>query len=110
MRDPYIDVCKGGELAFGILISVLSLIVLDSTWRMMISYSSLGKFREASFTREVSARFHDPPPRKLTLSFVHSHPSHPIEGLFSMHSTLYVYLGGMQRTLSMEQVRWSSFD
>ncbi len=76
----------------------------------MISYSSLGEFREASVTGEVSGRFHDHPPRKLSLPFVHSHPSHPIEGLFSMHHTSHVYLGGMQRTLTMEQVRWSSFD
>jgi len=77
---------------------------------MMISYSSLGEFREASVTGEVSGRFHDFPPHTLPLPFVHSRPSHPIEGLFNMHHTLYVYLGGMQRTLSMEQVRWSNFD
>jgi len=77
---------------------------------MMISYSSLGEFREASVTGEVSGRFHDFPPLTLPLPFIHSHPSHPIEGIFSMHHTLYVYLGGMQCTLSMKQVRWSSFD
>ena len=93
---------QGGESAFGILISILSLIVLDSTWRLMISYSSLGEFREASVIGEVSGRFYDHPPRKLTLPFVHSRPSHPIEGLFSMHRTSRVYLGGMQRTLTME--------
>jgi len=76
----------------------------------MISYSSLGEFREASVTGEVSRRFHDPPPYRLTLPFVHSRPSHPIEGIFKMHRTSCVYLGGMQRTLTMEQVRWSSFD
>jgi len=37
---------------------------------MMISYSSLGKFREASVTGEVSGRFHDFPPHKLSLPFV----------------------------------------
>ena len=79
----------GGESASGILISVLSLIVLDSTWRLMISYSSLGEFKEASVTGEVSGRFHDHPPRKLSLPFVHSRPSHPIEGIFSMHRTFY---------------------
>ena len=101
---------QGGESASGILISVLSLIVLDSTWRLMISYSSLGECREASVTGEVSRRFHDPPPCRLTLPFVHSRPSHPIGGIFSMHHTSCVYLGGMQRTLTMEQVRWSIFD
>ena len=76
----------------------------------MIFYSSLGEFREESVTGEVPGRFHDFPPRTLPLPFVHSCPSHPIEGLFSMHHTLYVYLGGMHLTLSMEQVIWSSFD
>ena len=76
----------------------------------MISYSSLGEFMEASVTGEVSGRFHDFPPRTLPLPFVHSRPSHPIEGIFNMHRTLSVYLGGMQRTLSMEQERWPSFD
>ena len=80
---------QGGESASSILISVLSLIVLDSTWRLMISYSSLGKFREASVIREVSGRFYDHPPRKLSLPFVHSCPFHPTEVLFSMHRTLY---------------------
>jgi len=77
---------------------------------MMISYSSLGEIKEASATGEVFGRFHDFPPRTLPLPFVHSHPSHPIEGIFHMHHTLYEYLGGMHRTLSMEQVGWSSFD
>ncbi len=110
MRDPYIDVCKGGWVSFWDLISVLSLIVLDSTWRLMISCSSLGECREASVTWEVSRRFHDPPPCRLTLSFFHSRPSQPIEGHFKMHRTSCVYLGGMQRTLTMDQVRWSNFD
>ena len=110
MRDPYIDVCKGGWSSFWDLISVLSMIVLDSTWRMMISYSFLGEFREASVTGEVSRRFHDHPPRTLPLPFVHSCPSHAIEGLFIMHHTSCVHLGGMHHTLTMEQVRWSSFD
>ena len=101
---------QGRWVSFWDLISVLSLIFLDSTWRIMISYSPMGEFREASVTREVSRRFHDFPPRTLPLPFVHSHPSHLIEGLFSMHHTLYVYLGVMHHTLSMEQVRWSSFD
>jgi len=76
----------------------------------MISYSSLGEFREASVTEEVSRIFHDLPSHILPLPFVHSHPSHPIEGLFSMHCMSHVNLGGMHHTLTMEQVRWSSFD
>jgi len=80
---------QGGESASGILISVLSLIVLDSTWRLMISYSSLGEFREASVTGEVSGRFHEDPPCKLSLPFVYSRPPHPTEGISSMHHTLY---------------------
>jgi len=77
------------------LINVLSLIVLYAIWRMMISYSSLGEIREASVIGEVSGRFHDFPPCTLPLPFVHSHPSHPIEGLFNMHRTLCEYLGGL---------------
>jgi len=76
----------------------------------MISYSFLVEFRKASVIGEVSRRFHAPPPCGLTLPFVPSSPSHPIEGLFDMHCTYRVYLGGMHRTLPMEQVKWSSFD
>ena len=109
MRDPYIDICKGDEWACD-LISVFPLIVLASTWRLMISYSSLVEFREASVTGEVSGRFHAFPPRGLTLPFVTSRPSHPIEGIFEMQRTHRVYLGEMQHTLPMEQVKWSCFD
>ena len=109
MRDPYIDICKGDESACD-LISVFPLIVLAFTWRLMISYSSLVEFREASVTGEVSGRFHASPPRGLTLPFVPSRPLHPIEGFSDMHHTYCVYSGGMQRTLPMEQVKWSSFD
>jgi len=101
---------QGGWVSFWDLISVFSLIVLDSTWRLMISYSSLVEFREASVTGEVSGRFHAPPPCGLTLPFVSSRQSHPIEGFFDMHHTYLVYSGGMQCTLPMEQVKWSSFD
>jgi len=55
----------------------------------MISYSSLDEFREASVIGEVSGRFHDHPPCKLSPPFVHYHPSHPTEGLSSMHHTFY---------------------
>jgi len=55
----------------------------------MISYSSLGEFREASVIGEVSGRFYDHPPCKLSLPFVHSCASHPTEGIFSMHHTFY---------------------
>src|ERR1700727_3666459 len=79
----------GGDSSFGVLISVLSLIVLDSTWRLMISYSSLVENREASVRGEASGRFHDLPPCILSLPFVHSRPSHPTEEQFSMHRTLY---------------------
>ena len=103
MRDPYIDICNGDESACD-LISVLFLIVLASTWRLMVSYSSLVKFREASVTGETSGRFHDFPPCRLTLPFVSSHSSHPIEGIFEMQRTHRVYLGEMQCTLAMEQV------
>jgi len=109
MRDPYIDICKGDESAC-VLISVLPLIVLASTWRLMISYSSLVEFREASVIGETSGRFHAFPPCRLTLPFVSSRPSHPIEGIFEMQRTHWVYLGEMHRTLAMEQVQWSCFD
>ena len=104
MRDPYIDVYRGDESAYD-LISVFPLIVLASTWRLMISYSSLVEFREASVTGEVSGRFHASPPCGLTLSFVTSRPSHPIEGLFEMQRTHTVRLGEMQHTLPMEQLK-----
>ena len=104
MRDPYIDICKGDESACD-LISVFPLIVLASTWRLMISYSSLVEFKEASLTGEVSGRFHASPPRGMTLPFVTSRPSHPIEGLFEMQCTHTVCLGEMQRTLPMEQLK-----
>lgn len=55
----------------------------------MISYSSLGEFREASVIGEVSGRFHVEPPCKLSLPFFHSHSSHPAEELSSMHRTFY---------------------
>jgi len=55
----------------------------------MISYSSLGEFREASVIGEISGRFHDDPPCKLSLPFVYSHPSHPTEELSSMDHTLF---------------------
>ena len=102
--DPYIDVCNGDESACD-LISVFPLIVLTSTWRLMISYSSLVKFREASVTGEVSGSFHASPPRGMTLPFVISHLSHPIEGLFEMQCTHTVCLGEMQCTLPMEQLK-----
>ena len=109
MRDPYIDICKGDELACD-LISVLPLIILASTWILMISYSSLVEFREANVIGEVSGRFHASPPRVLTLPFVTSRPSHHIEGLFEMKRTHRVYLGEMQCTLPLQQVKWSFFD
>jgi len=76
----------------------------------MVSYLSLVKFREASVTGEVSGRFHAPSPCGLTLPFVPSRPLHPIEGIFDMHHTYFVCLGGIQCTFPMEQVKWSSFD
>ena len=57
MRDPYIDVCKEDESACD-LISVFSLSVLASTWRLKASYSSLVEFSEASVTGEDSGSFH----------------------------------------------------
>ena len=55
----------------------------------MISYSSLVENREASVKGEASGRFYDLPPRKLSLPFVYSRPSHPTEGPSSMYHTLY---------------------
>ena len=57
MRDPFIDMCKEDESACD-LISVFSLIVLASTWRLRASYSSLVEFSEASVTGEDSGSFH----------------------------------------------------
>ena len=51
----------------------------------MISYSSLGEFREASVKWAVSRRFFGFQPSQLPLPFVFSHSSHPTEGIFSMH-------------------------
>ena len=56
----------------------------------MISYSSLVENREASVRGEAFGRFYDLPPRKLPLSFFHSHSSHPTEGPSSIHHTLYI--------------------
>jgi len=53
----------------------------------MISYSSLGKFREVSVKWAASRRFSRFPPSQLPLAFVFSHSSHPTEGIFSMHHT-----------------------
>ena len=64
----------------------------------MISYSSLRECGEASVTGEVYGSFHASPPRGMTLPFVTSRPSHPIEGLFEMQHTHTVYLGEMQPT------------
>ena len=55
----------------------------------MISYSSLVEIREANVRGEVSGRFYDLPPHKLSLPFVHSFPLHPTEGPSSMHHSLY---------------------
>ena len=57
MRDPYIDICKEDESACD-LISVFSLSVLASTWRLKASYSSLVEFSEASVIGEDSGSFH----------------------------------------------------
>ena len=70
MRDPYIESWQGNESAFMFFISVLLLIVLASTWRLSISYSSLVEFWEASVIGESYGRFHAFPPCKLTLPFV----------------------------------------
>jgi len=91
-------------------ISVLPLIVLASTWRLSISYSSLVEFKEASVTGESYGRFHAFPPCKMTLPFVSFHSAHPLEGIFALQRTPTVYLGELQRTLTMEKVHWSWFD
>ena len=70
----------------------------------MISYSSLGEFREASVIGELSGIFYDHPPRKLSLPFVLSHPSHPTEGLFSMHHTLYTWQVGCIAPLALSNL------
>ena len=74
----------------------------------MISYSSLGEFREASVIWVVSRRFYGFPPSKLPLPFVCSNSSYPTKGIFSMHPLCVA--GEMHRTLSMEKYIWSSFD
>ena len=74
----------------GFLISVISLIVLGSTWRFNWSLSHPKANSEASVTGEVSVRFHDHPLSKLSLPFVYSLSSHPTEGHFSMHRTWLV--------------------
>jgi len=69
----------------------------------MISYSYLGEFREASVTGEVSGRFHDHPPCKLSLPFFYSRLSHPTEGNFSMHHTWTV-----RQSVCITPCPWSS--
>ena len=45
------------------------------------------------------------PPREMTLPFVVSLPSHHIEGLFEIQRGHTVYLGEMQRTWPVEQLK-----
>ena len=54
------------------------------------------KFLEASIAS---------PPRGMTLQFVISRPSHPIEGIFEMQRTHTMYLGEMQRTWPVDQLK-----
>ena len=70
MSDPYIAILSGVWVSSVFFISVLQLIILASTWRLRISYSSLVEFREASVTGESYGRFHAFPPCKMTLPFV----------------------------------------
>ena len=90
MRDPFIDICRGVNQ----LCVFYQFHSTDSSWFhleiSLISYSSLGEFREASVIGEVSRRFHERPLSKLSLPFVHSRSSHPTKGLFSMHRTSHV--------------------
>jgi len=69
----------------------------------MISYSSLGEFREASVTGEVSGRFHDHPPCKLSLPFVYSRSMYPTEDHLSMHRTWPV-----RQSVCIAPFPWSS--
>ena len=91
MRDPFIDVCKSVSHLQGFDQCHSTCYNWFHSEISQISYSSLGKFREASVIGEVSRRFHEQPPSKLSRTFFHPHPSHPIEGLISMHRTLVVY-------------------
>ena len=97
MRDLYIDICKGDESAYD-LISVFSLIVLASTWRLMVSYSSLVEFSEASVTGEDSGSFHCLSTSRNDTAICHFSPIEPKEGNFAMQRTLTMYLGEMQCT------------
>jgi len=70
MRDQYIAILSGVWVSSLFFISGPPLIVLASTWRLSISYSSLVEFRETSVTGESYGRFHAFPPCKMTLPFV----------------------------------------
>ena len=90
MRDPFIDVCKVVshlQVFDQCHSNCCSWFHLEISW---ISYSSLGKFREASVIREVSRRFHEHLLSKMPWTFVHPRSSHPTEGLISMHHTWLV--------------------
>ena len=63
-----------------------------------ISCSVMQGTKMSITTGEVSGKFNASPPRGMTLPFVTSHPSHPIEGIFEMQHTHTVYLGEMQPT------------
>ena len=80
-----------GESASMILISFIALVVLGSTWRFQISYSSLGELREASVKWAASRRFSGSPLSKLLVPFVCSRSSHLTEGLSCMHRTFFMW-------------------
>ena len=99
MRDPFIDICRGVSQLLGFWLVSSLWYFLVPFGDFMISYSSLGQFREASVKWVASRRFSRSPPSKLLVPFVYSHSSHHIEGLSSMH-----------RTFSTGQSVWSCFD
>ena len=81
---------QGCELSLGFWLVSFHLFFLVPLGDFMISYSSLGEFREASVIWAASRRFFEFPPSKLLLSFVCSHSLHPTEGFSSMHRTPHV--------------------
>ena len=92
------------------LISVFSLVVPASTWRMMISYSSLVKNGVASVRGEASGIFHDLPPRIFSPAICPFLTIAPYRGAKQYASQPVHGEGDMHRTLCIELSVWSIFD
>ena len=99
-----------GESASGFFISVISLIVLSSTWIFHDLLLILGRIQRGKCHRRSYWKI----PWSSTLQSVSSisllSPITPHRRDLQYASHPPWALGGMHHTLTMEQVRWSNFD